>query len=264
MVKLSVLLTTLCLQLAYSRRLIDDIDNDVNVLQNGNLGTYEYKSSDYVKITQPPLPVVQKEVGAHVELHCEAMGSPPPTIQWYKGPMRVTENESFEDNNEITDHTPGIAKVASRLVINYVLPRHQGNYFCVAAAGSEVVRKMTELVVPNAIGREMNFTQLVFRKIVGAHHHPRVTFWAPAYMDVMRSDVILPCKSVGNPKPVLTWFRPNGKEVTNDDKFEVMQDGELSIRSISWDDMGVYTCIVMNSVGKDSVETFLYPMQESK
>lgn len=73
--------------------------------------------------------------------------------------------------------------------------------------------------------------------------------------------MILPCKSVGNPKPVLTWFRPNGKEVTNDDKFQVMQDGELSIRSISWGDMGVYTCIVINEVGKDSVETFLYPMQ---
>lgn len=264
MVILSVLFTTLCLQLVYSRRLTDDIDNEVSALPAGNLGNFGYKNTrDYVKISQPPIAVIRKNVGTHVELHCEAMGSPPPTIQWYKGHMRITENESFEDSNLI-DRSAGLAKVASRLVINYVLPRHEDNYFCVAEAGSQIDRKMTSLVVPNGLGREMNFTQLVKSKILGAHHHPRVTFWAPAYMDVIGSDVILPCKSVGNPKPDLVWIDPNSKKVINDEKFTVLPDGELSIRSISWEDMGVYTCIVRNSVGEDSVETFLYPMQESK
>lgn len=95
------------------------------------------------------------------------------------------QNESFEDNNYIVDRSPGFAKVASRLVINYVLPRHQDRYYCVAEAGSQVDRKMSELIVPNARGREMNLTQLIASKIVGAHHHPRVTFWAPDYMDVI-------------------------------------------------------------------------------
>lgn len=57
----------------------------------GNLGPYEFKPAEYVKISQPPVLLVQKNVGKHVELHCEAMGSPPPTIQWYKGHMRITE-----------------------------------------------------------------------------------------------------------------------------------------------------------------------------
>ncbi|XP_066255700.1 neural/ectodermal development factor IMP-L2 isoform X2 [Euwallacea similis] len=270
MVKLSVLLTTLCLQLVYSRHLSNEneVDNDVSAFPEESIGSYnEYKPQDFVKINQPPEPVVQRNVGKHVELHCEAMGSPPPTIQWFKGSMRITENESFEDNNFIVERTaPGLAKVSSRLVINYVLPRHQDTYYCVAEAGSKKDRRMTKLVVPNGQGREMNLTELIARKIVGAHHHPRVTFWAPAYMDVMGSDVILPCKSVGNPKPDLVWYDPSNKQIDTEDntRFSIRPDGELSIRSISWEDMGVYTCIVKNSVGEDSVESFLYPMQESK
>lgn len=39
------------------------------------------------------------------------------------------------------------------------------------------------------------------------------------------------------------------------------QEGELRIRSMEWSDMGAYVCALENSVGEDSVETFLYPMQ---
>ncbi|XP_060533419.1 neural/ectodermal development factor IMP-L2 [Cylas formicarius] len=263
MVLSSVLLVILCLHLAHSRRLTDDIDNTVSTNAAGNLGSLDFRDQrDYVKISQTPVPVISRNVGTHVELYCEAMGSPPPTIQWYKRNMRITENESFDDSNLI-DGTAGLAKVASRLVINYVLPRHQDIYRCVAEAGSQMASAITELIVPNKEGREMNFTQLVASKILGAHHMPRVTFWAPAFMDVIGSDVILPCKSVGNPKPNLMWIDPNSKIITDNEKFMVHPDGELRIRSISWNDMGVYNCIVQNSVGEDSVETFLYPMQES-
>ncbi|XP_030757258.1 neural/ectodermal development factor IMP-L2 isoform X2 [Sitophilus oryzae] len=266
MVILSVLFATLCLQIGYSRRLSEDINNEVSAIPDGNIANYEYKNSrDYVKISQAPIPHIKKNVGSHVEFYCEAMGSPPPTIQWYKDHMRITENESFENSNLI-DRTVGLAKVASRLVINYILPRHQGKYYCVAEAGSERDKAATDLIIPNARGREMNFTQLLANKILGAHHRPRVTFWAPAYMDIIGSDIVLPCKSVGNPKPDLWWIDPNSKTIEDgmdNGKFVLLPDGELSIRSITWEDMGVYICMVKNSVGDDSVETFLYPMQES-
>lgn len=40
-----------------------------------------------------------------------------------------------------------------------------------------------------------------------------------------------------------------------------MPDGALRIRSIVWNDMGAYMCVSRNSVGQDSVDTFLYPMK---
>ncbi|XP_050305410.1 neural/ectodermal development factor IMP-L2 isoform X2 [Anthonomus grandis grandis] len=271
MVKLSVLFSLLCLHGAYSRRLTDDIvqdiDNDVSALPQGNLG-YDYpeygRPMEYVRINQPPLPVVHKNVGSHVELSCEAVGSPPPTIQWYKGHMRITENESFEDNYIRIEGAPALAKVSSRLVINYVLPRHEDTYYCVAESNRNKDRKAVQLIVPNRYGKEMNLSQLIDKKIVGAHHHPRVTFWASAYMDVIGSNVILPCKSVGNPNPEIIWINTDSKQVIEDDRFQVLSDGSLSIKSIAWSDMGTYKCMVRNSVGEDEVETFLYPMQYSK
>lgn len=78
------------------------------------------------------------------------------------------------------------------------------------------------------------------------------------------NDVILPCKSVGNPKPTLIWIDPNGRVIDNDDRFTILPDGELKIKSIIWADMGIYTCVVKNSVGDDTVETFLYPLKVRK
>lgn len=44
----------------------------------------------------------------------------------------------------------------------------------------------------------------------------------------------------------------------------MLPEGGLRIRNIEWSDMGEYICSVENSVGVDSVETFLYPMKVSE
>lgn len=56
---------------------------------------------------------------------------------------------------------------------------------------------------------------------------------------------------------------PDKKIIENSEKYSVFPDGELRIKSIEWSDMGEYTCSIENSVGEDSVETFLYPMKVS-
>lgn len=44
-----------------------------------------------MKIADPPAAIIRKKVGDHVELTCEASGSPPPVIQWYRRNQRLTE-----------------------------------------------------------------------------------------------------------------------------------------------------------------------------
>lgn len=86
---LSVLLIALSLRLAQAQgsRLRNDMDNDLNPVLSGG----RFKLIDWVKIKQSPVPLITEKVGAHVEFECQAMGSPPPTIQWYKRNMRITE-----------------------------------------------------------------------------------------------------------------------------------------------------------------------------
>ncbi|XP_056637406.1 neural/ectodermal development factor IMP-L2 [Diorhabda sublineata] len=257
MMLLSVLFIAFTFNHFECRRIVDDISNDVGSSAEENLS---FSTGEWVKINNPPVVVMNKKVGSHMELHCEAMGSPPPTIEWYKSNRKITENEAFETN--IVARNPALAQVTSRLVINYLLPRHQDIYRCVAESGSKVDTAATKLIVTD--GREMNFTQLLNAKILGAHHLPRVTFWASTYMDVIGNDVVLPCKYVGNPKPSVIWVNPNSKMIENNEKYSVSREGELRIRSIEWSDMGAYVCALENSVGEDSIETFLYPMQGSK
>lgn len=90
--KLSVLLAAIFLKVAVSRRLTEteiennEIDPDPAV----NMG-YNQPNNEWVKIGQPPFQFITVALGSRVELECEAMGSPIPTLQWFKGNQPLTE-----------------------------------------------------------------------------------------------------------------------------------------------------------------------------
>jgi hypothetical protein len=158
----------------------------------------------------------------------------------------------------------GLGKIRARLVINYLLPVHSGRFTCVASSGSKVATADTTIYVIKKEGFERNLTQLLNTKILGAHHVPRISLWAPTYMDVIGTNVVVPCRTFGNPKPTQMWIDPQGEVIGEaDGRVTALPDGSLSIRSLSWADMGVYTCVVRNMVGQDSAETFIYPMKVS-
>ncbi|XP_045465378.1 neural/ectodermal development factor IMP-L2 isoform X2 [Harmonia axyridis] len=255
---LSALLLSACLHLTRGRSLVDmDMENEINLNSH----------SDWVKISQSPKRHITRNLGQRLELECEAMGSPPPTIQWFKEDRLLTvpiNIDRYENNivNEISSQ--GLAKVKSRLVLNYLLPVHEGMFRCLAESGLEKVVAESRVYVINKEGIQMNFTTLVQRNILGAHHKPRVTLWSPDYMDTIGHEVLLPCQGVGNPRPEIQWVNPEGELVREGNgRISMLPNGELRIRTVTWSDMGVYTCIAKNHLGEDSEETFLYPMQES-
>ncbi|KAK9887317.1 hypothetical protein WA026_021625 [Henosepilachna vigintioctopunctata] len=260
---LSVLILSACLHIAKSRGLSSevDIDNEIDV------GGPPRFRQEWVKLSQTPKRLITKNLGQHLELECEAMGSPPPTIQWFKEDKLLTVPINIDryENNIVTETiSQGLAKVKSRLILNYLLPVHEGTFRCLAQGGSEKAVAESRLFVINKEGIQFNFTTLIQRNILGAHHKPRVTLWSPTYMDVIGREVFLPCKGEGNPRPDTRWVGPQGEMIgSGNDRISALSNGELRIRSVSWSDMGVYSCIVSNSLGQDSAETFLYPMQES-
>ena len=53
-----------------------------------------------------------------------------------------------------------------------------------------------------------------------------------------------------------------GDGVGNDVRFVVRDNGDLVISSVTWSDMGQYTCTAKNIKGTSYVNTFLYPLAQ--
>lgn len=78
---LYVLLVSACLHVTIGRSIVDvDIDNDISANAH----------NDWVKLSETPKRHITKMHGQRLELECEAMGHPPPTIQWFKEDRLLT------------------------------------------------------------------------------------------------------------------------------------------------------------------------------
>lgn len=59
----------------------------------------------------------------------------------------------------------------------------------------------------------------------------------------LKSVAALPCKSIGSPTPVISWYR-DGIPVILSDRITVSEDGTLTITDLKKDDdAGLYTCV---------------------
>ncbi|KAK5600615.1 hypothetical protein CRENBAI_001345 [Crenichthys baileyi] len=71
-------------------------------------------------------------------------------------------------------------------------------------------------------------------------------------------DAFLPCEAIGNPHPVTTWkhFTITGKTITISEKmgkFEVLNNGTLTIKNANIKDQGQYLCLAENDHGSDKL-----------
>lgn len=73
-----------CASIAINAQLIDDelIDNSIS---SGIDSAKPKPQIDWVKISESPPPKVVQNIGSTIELECEAIGSPPPSIYWVRG-----------------------------------------------------------------------------------------------------------------------------------------------------------------------------------
>lgn len=77
------LLVLLASVTSINARAIDDLME--NSLQAGDFGGDPSDLTDWIKITEAPPPKIVQTLGTSIELECEVMGSPPPTVHWVRG-----------------------------------------------------------------------------------------------------------------------------------------------------------------------------------
>ncbi|XP_031169752.1 hemicentin-1 isoform X2 [Sander lucioperca] len=227
---------------------IPTTDGSFTVLPNGSLQITKASVSDsgtYICVAQNPAgtalgktklrvqvpPVISSEtqkylapVDSSVTLHCQADGSPPPSVTWHK------------DGQPLTESVRQRVLSSGSLQISFIQPSDTGGYTCTAAnaAGTvSVVMSLTVQIPPSIRGGELEVAV------------------------VENSQAQLVCVAEGVPQPSLSWEKDGNPLSESTGEYTILPSGELIIDIAQPDDAGSYTCVATNAVGQDSRTTTL-------
>ncbi|RWS25111.1 neural/ectodermal development factor IMP-L2-like protein, partial [Leptotrombidium deliense] len=248
--------------------------------------------STNLRFKHVPSEEVTVPVTGNVVLQCEAGGNPPPKIHWLKNGERVVQNVdefSVDDDSGETDVNRfgvlGLSFTKSRLFLDCVQPQDVATYTCVAEnqytrifsdTVLNVVQQTTEkqLESVNAESSENSISRCVSKKsydyLISSYSAilcptgspARIHMWTVSRLEMMGSSVQLYCRHSGAPHSSLSWTGPSDENKvirTNGRKYHILENGDLVINDLAWEDMGSYSCHVRNQHGSDKVSTFLYP-----
>lgn len=235
----------------------DDLElglEDDGVLGGGLGGFLQIKEA-------PPKLLEAREHGKTV-LECSAAGSPAPRVTWYKDgrPLVKDHSASLLRNSDSRDvgFEDSLGETISHLSLDCVSENDAGYYECVAQNSNG--QKTT-------VGTEVNVVSFgastgCSSKAGYSHSPPKIYQWIGTYMQTMGSPGKLLCNTLG--KHQTTWISPNEKQIVSGQKYKILPNGDLYIHDLSFEDMGMFRCMVSNEFGHDMKETFVYPLAPMK
>ncbi|KAG8517174.1 Hemicentin-1 [Galemys pyrenaicus] len=157
-------------------------------------------------------------LGENVELVCNAIGIPPPLLQWLRDGKPITNNEAERIRVTVNGST---------LNIYGALPSDMGKYTCVAtnAAGEEDRIFNVNVYVPPAIrGNKEEAEKL---------------------MALLDTSINIECRATGTPPPQINWLK-NGLPLP------LSSHIRLLIVRAQVSDVAMYTCVASNRAGVDN------------
>ncbi|XP_041042779.1 muscle, skeletal receptor tyrosine-protein kinase [Carcharodon carcharias] len=78
---------------------------------------------------------------------------------------------------------------------------------------------------------------------------PKITRPPTDVRVLLGSKVVLPCSTMGNPKPTISWIKDEIALRKDRPRTSVLESGNLRIRSVQIEDAGQYRCLARNSLG---------------
>uniref|UniRef100_A0A8C3PGJ6 Roundabout guidance receptor 1 n=2 Tax=Chrysemys picta bellii TaxID=8478 RepID=A0A8C3PGJ6_CHRPI len=156
-------------------------------------------------------------VGEPAVMECQPpRGHPEPTISWKK------------DGSPLDDKDERITIRGGKLMITYTRKNDAGKYVCVGTnmvgERESEVAELTVLERPSFVKRPSNLAVTV------------------------EDSAEFKCEARGDPVPTVRWRKDDGELPKA--RYEIRDDHTLKIRKVMAGDMGSYTCVAENMVGK--------------
>lgn len=160
---------------------------------------------------------VMVAVGEPAVMECQPpRGHPEPTISWKK------------DGSPLDDKDERITIRGGKLMITYTRKSDAGKYVCVGTnmvgERESEVAELTVLERPSFVKRPSNLAVTV------------------------DDSAEFKCEARGDPVPTVRWRKDDGELPKS--RYEIRDDHTLKIRKVTAGDMGSYTCVAENMVGK--------------
>ncbi|XP_012811715.3 roundabout homolog 1 isoform X5 [Xenopus tropicalis] len=168
---------------------------------------------------------VMVAVGEPAVMECQPpRGHPEPTISWKKDGTPIDD-----------DKDERITIRGGKLMITYTRKSDAGKYVCV---GTNMVGERESEVAELTVLERPSFVR------------------RPSNMAVTVDDSVeFKCEARGDPVPTVRWRKDDGDLPKS--RYEIRDDHTLKIRKVTAGDMGSYTCVAENMVGKAEASAVL-------
>uniref|UniRef100_A0A8C9TK23 Immunoglobulin superfamily member 10 n=1 Tax=Scleropages formosus TaxID=113540 RepID=A0A8C9TK23_SCLFO len=171
------------------------------------------------------------EAGQSVSLPCSAQGSPQPTVHWV-----LLDGTVIRPLQDIRANVSLLAN--GTLLLKDLSDSEGGTYECIATSSTGSERRVVTLSVKQ--------TALVPRIVEASQRWTEIGYG---------QQLLLNCSAVGEPKPVILWKLPSKVVVDRwhrmGARIHILDNGTLTISSLSEKDAGDYLCIARNKMGDD-------------
>ncbi|XP_037047604.1 protein sax-3 [Bradysia coprophila] len=179
------------------------------------------------------------EIGKEALFECQASGYPKPTIFWSIEGNRTLMFPGMKYGNVEISITPEGRSVLS---ISKVQRYDAGKIIVCSAVNS--VSSVSSRVVLSLNPQD--------------DRPPPIITLGPTNQTLpLKSVAALPCKSIGSPTPIISWYR-DGIPVILSERITLSEDGTLTITDLKKDDdAGLYTCVSSSRSGKSTWSAYL-------